>query len=521
MTGIVSLIREHPVLGGILHRWIGAPTTPPATIPALRQWSGATGTYTFAPASRIVVGPSDVAALGATAATLADELTVLRGLPVIVVHGEPAIRGDVLLGLSPVPHAAPTGDTRAEAYRISIGPNVCIEGQSDAAVFNGTRTLLQLLHQSRAISYGTAIDWPTYRERGLLIDLGRKFVPIDWLQARIREMAYLKMNVLHLHLSDDAGFRLQSDSHPEITSPQHYSKQEMIDLICYATRHHVDVVPEIDFPAHAGAILAAHGELRLISDSGVVRPGMIDLSKPGAYSLIHDLLDEFLPLFPGKYWHIGADEYLADYGRYPQFLTYAQAHYGPAATPKDVFYSYVNWSDSIVRAAGKITRVWNDGLRPADGTVTVNSGIVVDHWSAEGRYQNPWLFGSSYTATQLISQGHLIANRAFTPTYYTTGLLGRLLTAPTWAMYDLWDPTVFVDGAHIDDPNANLGSMLSLWFDGPTVTDTSAAAAIHDRLRVMAQRTWGSPKPAKCYYRGFSSLITKIGDAPDGRPRHH
>lgn len=491
----------------------GTVTPEPHVVPALRQWTGASGTFTWTPSSRVVVSGPAVATLTGVATTLADDLTALTGTPVPVSTG-PARPGDVDLTLGAVPAPGATADGVAEAYRLDVAATVTVTAGTPHGAFNGTRTLLQLLHQAPTIGYGTTTDWPTYAERGLLVDVGRKFLPVDWLRARIREMAYLKLDLLHLHLSDNLGFRLESDTHPEITSPEHYTKAQISELVAYAARYGVEVVPEIDFPAHCAAILAAHPELRLVDDAGTASPNLIDLSDPASYRLIEDLMREYLPLFGGRYWHIGADEYLSDYRPYPQLLAYARAHYGPTATAKDVYYGYMNWADRIVRSTGRTTRVWNDGLHGADGTVAVDPDIVVDHWSAEGPLQNPWLLGNALTAPQLVAQGHLVANDAFTPTYYTSGTEGQLLTAPVSAMYDAWNPSLFVDGTRVSDPNQDLGSMVSLWLDDPTITGDRAAVAIHDRLRVMAQQTWGSPRPAPEYYLGFTYLIALIGNAP-------
>lgn len=517
VTPIVDSINKTPILGSVMHPLIGdalpQPTPRPDLIPAFRTWSGAVGTYTFTPTSHIVLNNHDVAALGETADLLAHDLSSALGSQVSVVHNQPAKPGDIELTRGPVRNGATTKETGEEAYRLSVGRTVQIKGATDDAVFNGTQSLLQLLHNSPTLGYGTGIDWPTYPERGLMVDVGRKFFPVDWLHDRIRDMAYLKMNVLQLHLSDNQGFRLQSDTHPEITSPQHYTKQDIDDLLSYAAQYHVQVIPEIDFPAHAGAILSAHPELQLISQTGKVNPDLVDLSKPGTYTLMKDLINEYLPMFPGKYWHVGADEYLTDYTDYPQLLKFATQHYGPKATAKDVLYGYINWADSIVREANKTTRAWNDDLHPGDGTVPVNPDITVDYWSANGPLQNPWLLGSAYTPSQLVAQGHIIANRSFSPTYYTTGLRGQLLTTPTWMMYDLWDPSAFLDGQRVRGPKKNRGSMLSIWMDDPRASINTVTAANHDRLRVMAQETWGSPKPSPLYL-GFKSLIDKIGEAP-------
>jgi hexosaminidase len=457
----------------------------PKTVPALQNWTAGRGSYAFTATTRVVADAS----LTATARTFATDLQALTGVRVAVVPGIP-VAGDIELR----PKAA-----RLEEYFLDIGEKITIEG-TDRGVFNGTRTVLQLLRQSRTIPAGTARDWPVYPERGLLLDAGRKYFSVPWLRERIRELAYLKLNVLHLHLSDNLGFRLESRTHPEIVSARHYTKREIRDLVTYAAAYHVEIVPELDFPGHMDAILAAHPELKLVDKRGKVSDGFIDLSKPAAYDLMRDLITEYLPLFPGRYWHIGADEYVTNYADYPQL------------DGRVAYYRYINWADGLVRAAGKTARMWNDGIKPG---ATINPDIIVDHWSAGALL--PW-FGDAYTPQQLVDAGHRVSNNAFTPLYYMLGVRGSLLTSPTAAMYDTWEPNTFVGGAHLVDPSQNLGAKVDVWCDEPDAqTEGQIATGIADRLRVLSQQTWGSPKPAAVFL-SYRPIIRAVGDAPATEP---
>jgi hexosaminidase len=336
-----------------------AAATTPRLIPGPQRWTPGPGGYTFAPGARIVVLDQD---LLRTASVFATDLRVLTGVQVDWRLGGAARPGDITLGIG-------LAEGGAEAYRLAVSSTLDVRG-SEAGVFYGTRTILQLLHQSWAIRGGTAEDWPAYPERGLMLDVGRKYFSLSFLRKQIRELAYLKLNYLHLHLSDNLGFRLESATHPEITSDQHYTKAELRELIEYAARHHVQLVPEIDAPGHMEAVLVHHPELRLAG-----RVGVLDLSKPDSYALVEDLITEFLPLFPSRYWHIGADEY--------------------PAPDQDAFSRFVNWADGLVRSAGKTTRMWNDGIKPG---VAINPDIVVEHWSAGGR--TPWI-GPALTPREL------------------------------------------------------------------------------------------------------------------------
>ena len=464
LTGLVTATGLAAVAQGAM-----AAATTPRTIPALRRWTLGPGSYTFTPGARIVVLHQD---LLRTARTFAADLLALTGVSVEWRLGGAVRLGDITLGL---------GSGRLEGYRLSIASTVDIRGP-EAGVFSGTRTILQLLRQSWEIRGGSAEDWPTYPERGLMLDVGRRYFPICFLRKQIRELAYLKLNYLHLHLSDSLGFRLESELHPEITSAAHYTKAEIRELVEYAARYHVQVVPEIDVPGHMGAILAHHPELRLAG-----RGGVLDLSKPDSYALVRDLITEFLPLFPSRCWHIGADEY-------------------PRLDDRDAFQRFVNWADGLVRSAGRTTRMWNDGLKPG---VVINPDIVVEHWSAGGR--TPWV-GPAFTPRQLVAAGHRVANAAFTPTYLTNGGVAALFNVPPSIMYDAWRPNVFVDGSTL---GRNLGALVHVWCDDPSVrTEDELAAAIAPRLRVLAQHTWGSPRIAPIYPL-FRPVINAVGAAPD------
>lgn len=480
---------------------------PPHTIPALREWAGDTGSYTLTAASRITVNSGDSPRLMTTAMVFADDVANLTGLR--LRRGEQATprAGDIHLTLR-------TGDTGlgAEGYKLTVGSVVRLEAGTAAGIFNGTRTLLQWFKQNRTIPGGTARDWPTSSERGLMVDVGRKFFTLDWLKARVKDLAYAKLNYLHLHLSDNLGFRLESARHPEVVSADHYTKRQMAELIAFAARYHVQIVPEIDAPGHMDQILAAHPDLKLVANDGTVSNGYIDLSKPAAYTLIQDLITEYLPLFPSRYWHIGADEYVSGgsgggtYDKYPQLLAYARAHYGPDATAKDTFYGYVNWANDLVRRHGKTTRMWNDDLRTGDGTVAVNPNIVVEHWY--NRAKPPAL-----TPQQLVDRGHRLLNGHYTQTYYVLGS-SRKPNLPS--MYQSWNVNAFHGGHSLTPATAsmNQGAKVHVWCDRPAAeTEAQVASNIRSPLRVMAQHTWGTAKPVATWAE-YAPIVAAVGAAP-------
>ncbi|WP_211216368.1 family 20 glycosylhydrolase [Longispora albida] len=463
---------------------------PPQTIPALQQWTAGTGSYTFGAGSRIVVDPAYNAALAGDAAVFAEDLGALAGRTITVVQGSPAA-GDIALTLG--------GTDTDEGYTMTAGSSVTIKAKTSAGAFYGTRTVLQLLKQGPAIPAGTARDWPVKSERGLMIDQGRKFFTVEWVTKHIRELAYLKLNTFHFHLSDTFGFRLESASHPEVVSAQHYTKAQISELVTLAAKYHITVVPEIDMPGHMNAILASHPELQLDKTNGTRDPYYLDLAEPGAYTLAQDLITEYLPLFPAKYWHVGADEYVTDYNQYPQLLSYARSHYGQNATAKDTYYGFINWVNDLVRARGKTLRMWNDGIKAGDGTIQPASNILVEYWYSYG-----------LTPQQLLDRGHTIANESWTPTYY---VLGGAKPDTRW-MYETWTPDRFEGGQSVATPARNLGSLIHVWCDSPNAeTEDQVAAGIRYPLRGLAQQTWGSPKLVAAY-SDFTPIADRIGRAP-------
>lgn len=468
---------------------VAAPNT--QTVPALQQWTAGTGSFSFTGSSRIVVDPAYASTLNAEAATFATDLGVLASRTITVVQQATPATGDIFLTLG--------GSDAAEGYTMTVGSSVRIQASTGAGAFYGTRTVLQLLRLSNTIAAGTARDWPVKPERGLMVDQGRKFFTVDWLTKHIKELAYLKMNVLHFHLSDTFGFRLESSTHPEIVSAQHYSKQDIANLVALGNKYHVTIVPEIDMPGHMNAILAPHPELQLDNTSGAKDPYYLDLSEPGAYTLAQDLINEYLPLFPAKYWHVGADEYVSNYAAYPQLLTYARAHYGANATAKDTYYGFINWVNDLVRAGGKTLRMWNDGIKSGDGTINPASNIVVEFW-----------YNYGLSPQQLLGRGHTIANESWDPTYY---VLGGSKPNNTWA-YETWQPNLFQGSQTIDDASRNLGSNVHVWCDSPNAeTEDQIAGGIKYTLRVLAQQTWGSPKPVATY-ANWVPIVDAVGRSP-------
>lgn len=470
----------------------------PSTIPAVQEWNPGTEIFTLTSTSRILLDPVDAPQLQTTADVFADDVRLLLGfLPAIAVarHGLP---GDILCSLTS------TDETLGkDGYQLTTNDRITITARTCHGVFYGTRTVLQLLKQGPTIPGGIARDWPTYPERSLMVDVGRKYFSVQWLENHIRELAFLKYNYFHLHLSDNYGFRLECERHPEIVSPDHYTKEQIRALIAFAQRYHITIVPEIDMPGHMNTILKHHSNLQLESKTGVRQPGDIDLSKNESYALMKDILEEFIPLFPGPYWHIGADEYLMfdNYANYPQLQAYATQQYGPEANSKDTYLGFVNWANALVRAHGRTTRAWNDGLH-GGSAVTVDNDIIYEHW-----------LNSGLTPQEIVDRGLLTMNSSIDYLYYILNKM-REQTRPD-PLYDVYEQHIFQNKQTIEPGHAHLlGAKLHVWCDHPDAeTENQIAEGIGPLLRGLAQKNWGSPKLVPAY-TDFVHVMERIGRAP-------
>lgn len=472
----------------------------PQTIPGFKQWTDSSAIYFFEAGTRIVLNEAYAGQLADVASTFASDLLDLTGYTIPAVVGAGSARaGDIYLTLG-----SSDSSLGQEGYVLTIADQISISAQNEAGVFYGTRSVLQMLRQSFQIQGGTARDWPDYPERGLMVDLGRKFFSIPFLQRHIKDLAYLKLNYFHFHLSDDLGFRLESASHPEIVSPEYYSKAEIQGLLTLAQSYHVTIVPEIDFPAHCAAILAPHPELQL---PGL--PDKLDLGQPASYTLVSDLLNEYLPLFPGPFWHTGADEYLApdQYANFPELFTYAQQLYGPDANAYDIYPGFVDWVDGIVQAQGKALRSWND-IYGVTGHVNVpNPDIVLDIWT------------TTILANDALSKGHRILNCNYATLYYVLGWSSTQQADPV-NLYENWAPNLQWPGEvnlAASTPGI-LGGKLHVWCDHPEAqSEDEVQAGITNDLRALAQNSWGSPKLVASYNE-FTQVIDQVGHTPGWEP---
>jgi hexosaminidase len=215
-----------------------------------------------------------------------------------------------------------------EGYSLSVKVDrISMEVNKPAGFFYAVQTLGQLMQSDGRIPCVTIHDKPRYRWRGLMFDVGRHVFNVDYIKKFIDRMAHFKLNVLHWHLTEDQGWRIEIKKYPKLTDigawrtnadgtryGGFYTQDQVREIVAYAASRFVTVVPEIELPGHALAALAAYPELSCtggpfsITDKWGVYDDVYCAGKEATFSFLQDVLEEVLPLFPGKFIHIGGDE---------------------------------------------------------------------------------------------------------------------------------------------------------------------------------------------------------------------
>ncbi|MCQ0024022.1 family 20 glycosylhydrolase [Streptomyces somaliensis DSM 40738] len=473
-------------------------STAPRTIPAVREHVPARG-----PGWRPGDGSGVVVARGGGA--LADEARLLARELGIEHRGEsPARAGDIELalgggGVSGVP----------ESYTLTTRDGrVRITAPDEAGVFYGTRTVKQALRSGGVVPEGVVRDRPDRPQRGLMVDIARKHFTAAWLEDRIREMADLKLNQLGLHFSDDQAFRIESDSHPEVVSRRHLTKAEVRRLVALARSLHITVVPEIDSPGHLGAVLSAHPSLRLRDARGAVARGAIDIARPESARIVDELLREYAQLFPGRYFHVGADEYRAlmtpdPEASYPRLAAEARDRYGPGARVRDLATDWLNDRAATVRAAGKQPKAWNDGILPG-GAVTADERVEVEYWTGREIGARP--------PVEYLREGRKVVNVNDRYLYYVLGEPNQFTYPTGREIYASWTPLVLRGTQPVPARYSGriLGGRLAVWCDFANAqTQDRVAAGIRMPLRALAQKVW-DPRDPSLSWSEFSALAERL-----------
>ncbi|GAB2742849.1 beta-N-acetylhexosaminidase [Streptomyces bullii] len=367
------------------------------------------------------------------------------------------------------------GDFGPEGYRLDSGHrHVTISAGTPAGLFLGVQTLRQLLPPAVEkdsvqpgpwlVAGGTITDTPRYGWRGAMLDVSRHFFTVDQVKRYIDQLALYKINKLHLHLSDDQGWRIAVDSWPRLAthggSTQvgggpggYYTKDQYKEIVRYAASRYLEVVPEIDMPGHTNAALASYAELNC---DGVAPPlytgtdvgfSSLCVSKEITYDFVDDVIREVAALTPGRHLHIGGDEAHstshADYVRFMDRVQPIVAEYGKTV---------VGWHQltGATPAKGALAQYWGlDGTSPEEKAQVAKAaqsgtGLVLspaDRIYLDMKYTKDTPLGLSWAGYVEVQRSYDWDPGAYLPGVPASAIRG--VEAP------LWTETV-ENPAHID-----------------------------------------------------------------------
>lgn len=479
-----------------LSSYVAAEVNPkPFVLPELKTWTGAEGT--FAPSGRVVYsGGKEVKAV---AELFAQNYQQLTGKNLTVVSGK-AKTGDFELKLRK------NAKEGKEGYTLNIGNVATASANHIQGLKWATRTLLQLSERRGDKNYslmkGSTTDIPEYALRGFTFDVGRKYVPMSYLHSLIKMMAYYKMNTLQLHLNDNgfrqyfgndwnktqAAFRLESTTYPGLTAKDgSYTKAEFVEFQKLAESYGVEVIPEIDVPAHSLAFTQYKPEI------GSKEYGMdhLDLFNPATYEFLDGLFKEYLggkdPVFRGPRVHIGTDEY--------------------SNAKKDVVEKFRYFTDRYIKyveSFGKQAMVWG-ALTHAKGETPVKAeNVWMDCWY--NGYANP---------VEMKKQGYQLVSIPDGLVYIVPAAGYYYDYLNCQHLYNNWTPATIGNVKFEENDPAILGGMFAVWNDH--AGNGISVADIHDRLypalQTIAMKTW-TGKHVTLSYADFDKLRHQLSEAP-------
>ncbi|WP_434349820.1 SIALI-17 repeat-containing surface protein [Streptococcus sp. KHUD_014] len=505
-----TFTKEFEVLIKGLHADEGVGTKP-AVAPAVQQWYGTEGKTSISADTVISVGDSG---FDQEAKFYQTDLQS-RGLE--IATGDQSAQNRIEF------KKVEDKGYGKEGYGITIKDGVItVEAATNAGAFYATRTLLQM--GEKDLQNGEIRDFPSFSHRGFMLDTGRKFIPYDTLVDIMLNMAYYKMNDLQLHLNDNyiflkdhlagknlsqdeeleyvlknakTGFRVETDvvgeNGEKLTSDEHYTKEEMQEIIKLAKALHINLVPEIDTPGHALSFVKVRPDLMYkgsLSDyrgkHNVERVAMLDLDNKYEETLafvksVYDkLLDgENAPLHGVSTVHIGTDEYYGNPESYRRF---------------------VNDMIQYIKGKGYTPRIWGS-LSAKPGSTPVDwKDVEVDIWSIG--WQRP---------ADAIAQGAKIINITDIPTYSvpsgsnSQGGYGDY--ASYERQYNSWTPNDFTTGGgpRLEASNPNIiGGGHAVWNDNIDLHETGLTSydifkRFFKSMQTTAERTWGSDRAGKTF----------------------
>ncbi len=494
----------------------------PAVIPSIREWTDTPNAqaYTLSEDARVVIPADACAELEQFAQVFAADIgrecvrEVTSWWRALFCMNETFEAGDILLKV------VPDAEANVESYTLTASADgITITAPTPLGAFWGTRTVLQVLDRGEAFPAGVAKDEPEYPVRGFLFDCGRKPFTLTTLRQLVKICSYYKMNDLQLHLNDNyiwlhnypgvqtaedvlafepspGAFRLESLVKGLTSTDLYYSKDEFKALVAEAKALGVTIVPELDVPGHALALVRVRPDLMYKGSVGnkhdLERAAMLDLSNPETLPFVKSIFDEYIDasVFPNAVVHIGTDEYYGDAESFRKF--------------NDEMIQYI-------QSKGKTPRFW--------GSLTVKRGQtpVLPRGNAQ---MNIWSLGWQ-DPREAVAQGYDIINILDSWTYVvpsgtgSVGAYGDDIDARR--LYEHWTPANFFDkSVDPNDPHL-IGGAWAMWNDNAFLTDPGLCgrdllANIQKNCAVVAQKTWSmtAERPYPEFEQIFKAQSAKL-----------
>lgn len=516
-----------------------APGQMPAFVPLPAQVELAEGRYRLGDETAIVAP----ATLESEAKLLAERLRRVAGLPAPVVTSGAGI----VLGIDP--------NVSAEGYELTINAEgVSIRGGANSGVFYGIQTFLQTLP---AVVFGSEpfpdADWsaplltvrdaPTTTWRGLHLDSARHFQPKEFILKFIDAMAAQKLNRFHWHLVDSEGWRIEIKKYPKLTQvaegtpdfypeeiptnptyrakyrygyfhgPRFHTQDDIREIVAYAARRHVTIIPEIEFPAHAMVILTAYPEFSTTGKPPVARssvsPDLIGVH-PEALGFLRDVLNETMDLFPGKWIHFGGDEAPKDQWKQSPYVQKRIDELGLRISSserphssEDALQAWLfNQMADHVASRGRVAVGWEE----------IMHGANIDHLR-KGSVVMPWL--SAANAVKSANAGFGVVHTAAGLFYFDTlqssdprepqALYQRVSSVEAIHRFDLFPASLTEEGR-----KRILGAQGQLWTElMPRPGDVEYQA--YPRACAIAELTW-TPIELRADSEGFMERLHVHGE---------
>lgn len=292
-----------------------------------------------------------------------------------------------------------------EGYSLNINKdNIQICASGEAGFFYAEKTLGQLKFLNEKLPIINIEDEPLYAYRGFMLDVSRHFFDKEYIKKIIKIIASFKMNKLHLHLTDDQGWRIEIEKYPlltEIGSKREgtrgdkiphggfFTKEDIKEILKCAEENFVEIIPEIDFPGHFASAIASYPNLGCTSENIKVRecfgisPYIACGGRENSLTFMKDVLAEIAELFPSKYIHLGADE--ASKAHWLKCEDCQNKIKELNLTDEDALQNYlINELTEYLNGLGKKVICWNDGFLGGD----ITGDVVVEHWKEDKESKN-------------------------------------------------------------------------------------------------------------------------------------